>query len=136
MNRIFISLKPEFAKLIKEQRKTYEFRKYRPKKSVQGLIIYVTQPTAKLKYITKTKVPTEYPETIPENGIGNKEFNQGKKKSKYAFPILELRELNNPIPLKVLQRKFGFHPPESFIYGDTYPDLVEFLQEQETKKVF
>ena len=136
MSEIFISLKPKFAELIRQRKKTYEFRKYKPRQKINRFWIYVTQPIAALKYIAEVGELVEYPTKIPEDGVGNLEFNEGLKKSKYAFPILHLDELINPIHLQRLRGEFGFTPPQSFSYISRYESLVEYVTESSLRRIF
>ncbi len=133
---IFISLKPQFAELIRERRKTYEFRKYKPTRHVNRIWIYVTSPTAALRYIAEVGEPVEYPNKIPENGVGNVEFNAGLKKSKFAFPILHLDELNEPITYKELRGRFNFTPPQSFTYADRYPSVAQHVRRTGLRRLY
>ncbi len=136
MYEIFISLKPEFAELIRQRKKTYEFRKYKPHHKINIFWIYVTQPIAALKYIAEIGELVEYPIKIPERGVGNIEFNKGLKKSKYAFPILHLDELTEPIHLQRLRTEFGFTPPQSFAYISRYESLVEHVRKTCLRRIF
>ncbi len=135
-NEIFISLKPEFIELIKERKKTHEFRSYRPKKDISRLWIYITVPVASLKYVVDVGRIVEYPEKIKVGGVNNLEFNKGLKKSKYAFPIKHLYELVEPISLERLKKEFGFVPPQSFIYIDKYPSLIDYVIKKGFKRLF
>ena len=136
MHEIFISLKPKFAELIRQRKKTYEFRKYKPRHKINRLWIYVTQPIATLKYIAEVGEIVNYPTKIPEDGAGNSEFNKGLKKSKYAFPILHLDELIEPIPLQRLRDKFGFTPPQSFAYISKYRSLAKHVKKSGLRRIF
>lgn len=127
-SEIFISLKPEFANLIEQKQKNYEFRKYVTKKQVDKFWIYVTQPVGLLKYVAEVGEYIEYPEKISKDGIGNYEFNEGMKKSKYAYPILHLYKLTPQIAIKELKQKFGFTAPQSYVYIDRYPSLMEYIE--------
>lgn len=126
-NEIIISLKPQFAEMIENKEKTFEFRKYKPQNSINRLWIYVTKPVSMLKYIIETAEPAVFPEKIPENGTGNSEFNNGLKQSKFAFPIKHLYKLDNPISMKDLKEKFNIFPPQSFIYTDKYETLIDYV---------
>ncbi len=135
-NEIFISLKPKFAELIRQRKKTHEFRSYKPRYKINRFWIYVTQPIALLKYVAEVGEPAEYPEKIPETGIGNREFNKGLKTSNYAFPILHLYELKQPISLQKLKEKFGFAPPQSFAYINRYKSLAECVRASGLRRIF
>ncbi len=44
MSTMLLSIKPEFAKVILEGKKKYEFRKNRPKKKIDRIIFYASSP--------------------------------------------------------------------------------------------
>ncbi len=132
---IFLSIKPEFTKKIEIGEKNYEFRKYIPKEEFNILYVYETVPTCSLKYIITVDKVLEYPDRIPEKGYGNEDFNNGLKKSKYAYHILKVEKLDNPISLKELKSKFGFVAPQSYAYDTRYPELVDHINTLSKKMV-
>ena len=136
LKEIFLSIKPKFARLISTREKTYEFRKYKPRKQVRKIWIYITLPEGALKYIAEVGEPIEYPAKILENGIGNSEFNKGLKVSKFAFPILHIDELIEGIPLEQLRKQFNFNPPQSYVYTDKFPELVGFVKNCKIKRLY
>jgi len=89
-----------------------------------------------LKFIAEVGEPVEYPHQIPEDGIGNLDFNLGLKLSKFAFPILHFDELLEGIPLNTLRSQFNFNPPQGYIYIDTFPNLVEFVKRQGIRRLY
>ena len=130
---IFISIKPEFTKRIEIGEKNYEFRKYIPKEDFDKLYVYETVPTCSLKYVLTIDKIIEYPNKIPEKGYGNTDFNAGLKKSKFAYHILKVEKLDNPISLKELKSKFGFTAPQSYAYDTKYIELVNFINNSSKK---
>ena len=126
---IFISIKPEFTKKIEIGEKNYECRKYVPKEEFNKLYVYETVPTCSLKYVLTIDKIIEYPNKISEKGYGNDDFNNGLKKSKFAYHILKVEKLDNPISLKNLKNKFGFTAPQSYAYDTRYPNLVKYIDE-------
>ncbi len=64
--------------------------------------------------------PTERrkPGNVPEVpfGIGNKDFNDGLKESKYGYPILELYELVKPLTSTEMEAQWGVSIPMGFCY--------------------
>ena len=44
MSTMLLSIKPEYAKVILEGRKRYEFRKNKPKRNVDRIIFYASSP--------------------------------------------------------------------------------------------
>lgn len=133
---IFLSIRPNFANLIARREKTYEFRRYKPKDQVKKLWLYVTSPVSELKYIAEVGDVVEYPTQIPEDGIGNAEFNKGLKVSKFGFPIIHLDELVEGIPISELRDRFNFNSPQGFIYTDTFPELVNYVKSCEIRRLY
>lgn len=133
---IFLSIKPKFADLIASREKTYEFRRYKPKDTIKRIWLYVTSPNSELKYIAEVGNVVEYPTQIPEEGVGNTDFNQGLKISKFAFPILHLDELVEGIPITILRSRFNFNSPQSYIYTDTFPELVKYVKGCEMRRLY
>lgn len=132
---IFISIKPKFTKMIEMGEKNYEFRKYVPKKSFSRLYVYETAPTCSLKYIITIDKIVEYPNKIDERGYGNKDFNMGLKKSRYAYHILKVEKLVNPISLNELKLKFSFTAPQSYAYDTRYYSLADYINKAPKKVI-
>ena len=136
MSEIFLSIKREFSDRIANCEKNHEFRKYLPNEPVEKIWIYVPSPICELKYIATVGKPVIYPEKIAIDGFGNKEFNDGQKKAKFAFPILHLYEISEAISLSRLKIDFNFSPPQSYIYTKKYPKLIQFMQCQKLNQLF
>jgi len=133
---IFLSIKSKFAGLINSREKTHEFRRYKPKDQIKRIWFYVTSPDSELKYIAEVGKVVEYPNQIPEDGIGNVDFNQGLKFSKFAFPILHLNELVEGISLNRLKSQFNFNPPQKYIYTDSFPELVGYATSCGIRRIY
>jgi len=125
---IYVSIKPKYLRLICLGEKSYEFRNYLPKQPIDTLFVYETRPSGALKYIIKIEKIIEYPEKIPENGLGNHEFNCNKLQSKYAYQIKEVLRLEKPILLKELKEKYNFYPPQSYSYDQNNVKLTNYLK--------
>lgn len=125
MRSIYISIKPEPVSNIVKQEKNHEFRTRKPADPVLYFYIYETLPIGRIRYLAQVDEPIEFPQKITKKGLGNDEFNQGKKKAKYAFPIIHLFELEEPLSLKDLKEIDQFVPPQSYAYTDRYPRLTE-----------
>lgn len=132
---IYISIKPEFTKKIESGEKNYEYRKYIPKKEFDIVYVYETVPTCSLKYILTIDNIVEYPNKITETGYGNEDFNNGLKKSKFAYHISKVYKLINPIPLKKLKKEFGFTAPQSYAYDDRYLELTKYINELQKVRI-
>ena len=124
---IYISIKPEFTKKIEVGEKNYEFRKYYPREEIDTLFVYESYPTCQLKYMIELGSIIEYPNKIIKQGYGNEDFNNGLKKSKYAYEIKSVWALEEPIPLDILRSKYSFVPPQSYAYDTKYHKLTEDL---------
>lgn len=132
---IFLSIKPKFTKKIEMGEKTYEFRKYYPKQEINMLYVYETAPTCQLKYIIEIGEIIKYPNKITKKGYGNDDFNNGLKKSKYAYEIKHLYGLERPISLKILREKYNFVPPQGYAYDTKYPILTEAILNSKIKRI-
>lgn len=133
MNKVLISIRPEYTKLIESKEKNYEFRNYLIS-NINEMIIYESE-TSKIKYIMEVGVPICYPNKILEDGIGNKEFNEGKK-YKYAYPIIGLKKLEAPISLTEMKSKYNAFAPQKYVYMNKYPLLEKDLMNKEVEKLY
>ncbi|MEK5482280.1 hypothetical protein [Viridibacillus sp. FSL R5-0888] len=125
---IFISIKPPYCKLIKSQEKVNEFRSKIPKLPVNHFWIYESAPSSSLKYCAIVGTPVHFPDKVKEVGYGDQSFNEGNSNYTYAYPILQLYELTEAIPLKILKEMYQFSPPQGFAYCGRYPKLDIYLK--------
>ena len=132
---LYMSINPNASSKKEKEVKLYEFRNYIPKRKFDKLYVYVTSPVCELKYILLIDDIISYPNTIPENGDGNCEFNQGIK-SKHAYQISKVYKLKKPILLDELKEKYGFVPPQGYAYSDRYNDLTKFIESTEKDLVW
>ncbi|OTB14506.1 hypothetical protein K445DRAFT_318920 [Daldinia sp. EC12] len=102
---IMVSLHPEPLAKIINGTKNHEFRVWKIPPTVTRVWIYSTRPFSELKYMC-TLGPPKVPGELEDNkGIGNVEFNEGKTVAKYAYEILQVYELNDPVPLEEMKQK-------------------------------
>jgi predicted transcriptional regulator len=80
--------------------------------------LYVSSPTQTLQYVAIISHGKKPSEIAVEDGIGNADFNAGLKKdvAAYAYEILQLYELRNPLPLKEMQRRYKASFPQRYAY--------------------
>ncbi|KAF3390943.1 hypothetical protein DPV78_010924 [Talaromyces pinophilus] len=114
---IFMSIKPEHINNIATCAKNHEYRRYILPSSVRRIWFYTTAPFSRVEYvarISRGKVPGE----VPENGgIGNADFNAGRKLSKYGYEILDLWKLKEPITLKqAISKGYMKGPPQKYCW--------------------
>lgn len=133
---IVVSIYPKFTDLIRTGEKNYEFRKYVPKRGVDRIWIYSSSPVCALEYVAEIDKIVEYPQQIVEFGIGNVEFNDGLKKSRFAYHIKHLYKLDLPLPLGMLRSKFSFSAPQSYFYLDSNNELKKYLLNQKLERIF
>jgi hypothetical protein len=98
--------------------------------------LYINQPASQLLYIAEIEPSVEYPSQIPENGTGNREFNQGLKQSKFAYQIKHLYKLKNPIGAKELKSNYNISPPQKYTYVSKYADLAKNVIIEEQIKLY
>ncbi|EPQ51366.1 hypothetical protein GLOTRDRAFT_108245 [Gloeophyllum trabeum ATCC 11539] len=116
----------EYMEQIVRKEKTYEFRRYRINPSVQRVWFYVNAPFSHIAYICEidpARTRNEGDEPLPENGLGNREFNERHKDWEgydYAYGVRSVRKLREVIPLKRMQSDFGVRcAPRGLIYTPT-----------------
>lgn len=102
---IMVSLHPEHIARIVDRTKNHEFRAWKIPQEVSRIWVYITRPESELRYMCLFSEPKTPGEIEDEKGIGNLEFNQGKKAAKFAYEILQVYELNNPVSLEEMKRK-------------------------------
>ncbi|PIL33787.1 hypothetical protein GSI_04412 [Ganoderma sinense ZZ0214-1] len=131
---VILCIKPEFTKLIAERRKNHEYRKYKLKDSVTHLWLYETAPTSAITYVMTTTTPKVPGEVNDPTGVGNDDFDQGLKESKYGYPVVELFRLKTPLTTSQLKERFDIATPQGWRYATR--KLVEELPLTEMKRVF
>jgi hypothetical protein len=112
---IFMSIKPEHISNIASGLKNHEYRSYRLPSCVRRIWFYTSAPISSLHYIARVS-SARIPGQVPENGgLGNEDFNAGKKVSKFGYEILALWKLEQPISLVQAKAK-GYlkGPPQKY----------------------
>ena len=114
---IFMSIKPEHMANIASGAKNHEYRVYLLPSSVSYIWFYTSAPISAIQYvarISRSKTPGEVPE---DGGLGNADFNAGKKVSKFGYEILALWKLGQPITLsQARSRGILKGPPQKYNY--------------------
>ncbi|KAF0645851.1 hypothetical protein FPSE5266_03811 [Fusarium pseudograminearum] len=130
LSDVLLSIKPHHLANIISREKNHEYRKYRLKDGVSRLWLYETGIDGGSSSITHIAIipPTtrHEPGSVPTEppGIGNQDFNAGRKESKYGYPILELYELVNPVTLNEMKTRWGMGPPQGrqYVKSDLWED--------------
>ncbi|KAI0887948.1 uncharacterized protein GGS22DRAFT_197865 [Annulohypoxylon maeteangense] len=117
---IMVSLHPEPLARILDRTKDHEFRSWNIPHTVCRVWLYSTKPLSELKYMCILTPPKTPGEIEDEKGIGNAEFNQGNQSAKFAYEILQVYELNNPVSLDEMKNKGWIAAaPQKFIWVPT-----------------
>lgn len=103
--------------------KTYEFRRYLISPSIKRIWFYLNAPLSHVGYIceiesARTRNPGDEP--LPEDGLGNKEYNSHHKdrdRYDFAYRVKGVWRIREPITLAVMKEKFGIKiAPRGLIY--------------------
>ncbi len=79
----------------------------------------MSSPDQTLRYIATIshgKRPGEIQPALLDVGMGNADFNAGKKDEGFAYEIEELYELKEPLSLKAMQERYEATFPQRFSY--------------------
>ena len=96
---ILMSIKPEHMSNIASGAKNHEYRGYLLPRKIYRICFYTTLPIKQIAYVARIS-PGKNPGEVPEDGgIGNTDFNAGRKESKYGYEIIQLWLLKQPISL-------------------------------------
>ncbi|CAK7267045.1 hypothetical protein SEPCBS119000_002338 [Sporothrix epigloea] len=102
---IIISLHPEQIRRIVSGTKDHDFRSYKIPNTVSRFWIYATRPVCELQYMAVVAAGFRHPGEIDsESGFGNADFNAGRLVAKYAYKLVQVYQLNNPVPLDVMRK--------------------------------
>jgi predicted transcriptional regulator len=115
---ILMSIKPEHMSNIAAGRKNHEYRGYLLPSSVRRLWLYTTAPLSRIEYVARISRGKTRGEVAEDGGIGNADFNAGRKVSKYAYEIQELWKLREPISLaSAISSGFLKGPPQKYCWA-------------------
>ncbi|EAQ85245.1 hypothetical protein CHGG_09259 [Chaetomium globosum CBS 148.51] len=95
----------------------HEFRDYKFPVQVSRCWIYTDLPAGEVKYMA-TLGPAKEPGQIDAGtGVGNAEFNAGTSGYKFAHKLVQVYQLNNPVPLADMEDNgLGAGPPQRYKY--------------------
>lgn len=135
---VVLSIKPAFSEKILDGRKTVELRRRFPVSAPSGAIayIYATSPikaivgTAEIRDVLKLPIEQIWSEFEASVSIEREKFDkyfEGLTVG-YALVFEGVRAFSRPLPLSELREKFGFEPPQSFLYAKR--DLRKALRDE------
>lgn len=117
LTNIFMSIKPEHMSAIASGAKNHEYRRYLLPSAISYIWFYTSAPVSAIQYvarISRGKAPGEVPE---DGGLGNADFNAGKKRSRFGYEILALWRLGRPITLRqAVERGFLKGAPQKYTF--------------------
>ncbi|KAF8805183.1 hypothetical protein BYT27DRAFT_7105139 [Phlegmacium glaucopus] len=111
---IVISIKTPHMDNIVSRVKNHEFRKYNISSNIERMWFYSSAPDQTLRYTLLNG--KQLGEVKDEEGLGNSDFNQGLKESKFAYEILHLYKVHTPLTAPELKEKYKISPPQRFAY--------------------
>lgn len=120
--KVLLSIKPQFANLIFEGKKKFEFRKSIFKnKDIKTIVVYASSPMQKvIGEFEIDKIITDDIESLWEKtkkfaGIDKEYFYQyfADKQQGFAIKIKTTKRYKEPLSLK---NDFNLIPPQSFLY--------------------
>jgi hypothetical protein len=131
---IILKIKPEHMANIWSQKKNHEFRKYMLPSTTCRIWFYEISPVDAIRYIAGIGC-VKFPGEIQDpTGIGNDDFDQNLKESKYGYEILSLQSLPDPISMDQLLRDFHFVIPRHF--GPVPPSVSQAFPYEDLPCVF
>lgn len=120
--KVLLSIKPEFAELIFNGTKKYEFRKAIFKNAnIKTIVVYASSPMQKvigefeIEFILNDQIDILWERTKQFAGIDKNYFYQyfAERESGYAIKIRKTTRYKFP---KSLKEDFNVTPPQSFLY--------------------
>lgn len=104
---LILSIRPQHVANIVSRVKNHEFRNYLLPVSVRRLWIYETSPASAIRYVATISHGKRPGEIQDSTGLRNDEFDRGESagRVKYAYEILRLEELGEPLGLAVLKER-------------------------------
>ncbi|PWW72143.1 hypothetical protein C7212DRAFT_337716, partial [Tuber magnatum] len=112
-----LPIKPEFTKLIAEREKNHEYRRRRIRDTVTRIWLYTTAPTSAISHVVVTSHPKTPGQVCDPSGLGNDDFDNGEKESKFGYPVLGLYKLKTPLEQKAMKQTYGVSPPQAVVYA-------------------
>lgn len=137
---VVLSIRPQYSEKILEGRKTVELRRRFPVSAPGGTVAYIysTSPiramvgAAEIKEVLKLPIEQIWAEFEDTAFIDRDNFESYFQGLDFGFALLfdDVKPFFRPIPLTELREKFGFEPPQSFLYASR--DLRKALRHEAT----
>ncbi|MEL7536069.1 MAG: helix-turn-helix domain-containing protein [Pseudomonadota bacterium] len=124
---VVLSIKPVYSERILAGEKTVELRRRFPATAPNGALAYIysTSPvkaivgTASIQDVLKLPVEQIWTEFESTAFIERSHFDKYFDGVDHGFALVfdDVRAFTRPLPLNELREKFGFEPPQSFLYA-------------------
>lgn len=135
---VVLSVRPNYSDKIIKGKKTIELRRRFPVTAPRGTIAYIYSTTpvqamigsAEIAEVLKLPVPEIWQKFGKMAQIERNSFDHyfTGLKDGFALKFINVREFSRSIELPELRRRFGFEPPQSFLYAT--PLLCTALQNE------
>lgn len=133
---VVLSIKPQYSSKILQREKTVELRRRFPVNVPDGTLAYIYSTTpekalvgfAEIESVTKKPVVQMWKEHGKAACISKQDFNDYFSGQEFGFALRfrTARPFKEVIQLNELRERFGFEPPQSFVYAK--PLLREALR--------
>lgn len=118
-----MSIKPEHIHNISTGAKNHEYRKYLLPSSVKRIWFYTSTTVAAFQFVALISPGKRPGEVAEDGGIGNADFNAGRKVSKFGYEIRKLWQLRSPITLATARKRAYIKaPPQKYSWAP--PNLL------------
>lgn len=124
---VVLSIKPVYSEKILDGTKTVELRRRFPVSAPNGALAYIysTSPvkamvgTAAIRDVLKLPVEQIWAEFENSAFVPRKQFDRYFEGLDQGFALVfdDVRTFSRPLPLSELRERFGFEPPQSFLYA-------------------
>ena len=124
---VVLSIRPVYSQKILDGQKTVELRRRFPVSAPSGTVAYIysTSPVramvgiAEIKDVLKLPIKQIWSEFEGMAAIERGDFEKYFQGLDFGYALLfdDVRSFSRPIPLNELRKKFGFEPPQSFLYA-------------------
>ena len=135
---VVLSIRPQYSEKILDGRKTIELRRRFPVSAPNGTLAYIysTSPVramvglAEIRTVLRLPINELWDQFQHSAFIDKKDFDRYFEglNCGYALHFHEAKSFTRPIPLAELRERFGFEPPQSFLYAKR--DLRRALQNE------
>lgn len=108
---IFLSIHPDIMEEIVDRTRDHEFRNFKIPSTVSRLWFYEKDPKSRVKYMASIGSAKQPGDIESLEGYGNENFNSSNAGSNFAYEILQVYELADPLSLKTLKANAWMETP-------------------------